>query len=194
MPKRLSGISNNTAYRQIVDSGVVYVNYGEVDERMIGATQDGVGFTVNQTIRMPEIDGVKGPVMGTRRIIQSIARLTFSPMEWGPNNWKDFIVGATVTENSGLPITDTVTRDKYVLGPEVHFKNMAIVGVITGSEEPIVIKILNAIIDSEEISGAMEDDAEMTPELQATAHYGAGAEDGLEPWEVIIPDLQEAVG
>ena len=45
-------------------------NYGEVGERKLGATRGGTEFSIEKIFHTPEIDGAKGPLKGTRRVVE----------------------------------------------------------------------------------------------------------------------------
>ena len=68
MPKRTTGITATSLNNFIIDAGAVYVNYGEVDERLLGATRGGNSFKVEVEMREMEIDGVRQAIKGSKRI------------------------------------------------------------------------------------------------------------------------------
>ena len=43
-----------------IDEGLIFINYGEIDEVLLGPTRGGGEFKVNQTIRDVDFDGKKG--------------------------------------------------------------------------------------------------------------------------------------
>lgn len=182
MAKRRTGITANTSKQMIIDVAAVYVNYDQTDERLVGATEGGVTFTVEQTIHTPELDGAKGPVKGTRRIISAIARATFSPKEWTKENFIDFLPGAESTVDGS---DDVITRSAYELS---ELTNIAIVGTKQGTTDPIVIILKNALADGDTLEMAMEDEGEASPEVQVTAHYDPANMDD-EPWEIRNPQV-----
>lgn len=180
--KRQTGVSSNTSKHLVVDAGVVYANYDETDQRLIGATEGGVTFTIEQTVHEPEIDGAKGPIKGTRRIIRSVARATFSPKEWTDQNFQDLLPGLTSTDD----VDHTVfTRKAYDVA---ELTNIAIVGTKAGTDNAIIIILKNALADGDTLEMALEDEGEASPEIQVTAHYDPAAMDD-EPWEIRNPKV-----
>jgi len=165
----------------VVDAGALYADYGESGERLIGATQGGATFTLQQSIRTPEIDGARGRIMGTRRVYNVVPQLTFSPLELSTDNWRMLIPGAT----GNAPMT----RNAYIIDRSVHFTNIALVGTKVGSDDPLVIKILNALCDVEELEAALEDENEASPEITVTGHFDPNNLDGAEPWEITSPSI-----
>ena len=81
MPKRTSGITATSLNNFIIDAGAVYVNYGEVDERLLGATRGGNSFKVEVEMREMEIDGVRQAIMGSKRITNVAATITCNLIE-----------------------------------------------------------------------------------------------------------------
>jgi hypothetical protein len=179
MPSRQTGIQN--VDHMVVDAGAVYADYGEPGERLIGATQGGATYRLQQNIRAPEIDGARGRIMGTRRIVNVVPQLTFSPLELNSDNWRLLIPGATGN--------DPMTRGVYVLDKSVHFTNIALVATKVGSADPVVIKILNALADVEELEAAFEDENEASPEITVSGHFDPTNLNGDEPWEISNPTV-----
>ena len=75
MARKTAGVSSASVQNFVIDAGAVYVNLGEVDERLLGATRGGNSFEIEQDVKLVEIDGVKGASMGARRVIESNAEL-----------------------------------------------------------------------------------------------------------------------
>lgn len=59
-PYQTHGITTKTVQNMLLDSGAVYINYGETTgERIIGATSGGNSFVVEREIKEIEVDGAK---------------------------------------------------------------------------------------------------------------------------------------
>lgn len=59
----------------LLGEGTVYVNYGEVGEAVIGATQAGSKFSIDIKTIDPKVDGIYGPIRGLKRIDKMIPHL-----------------------------------------------------------------------------------------------------------------------
>lgn len=181
------GVTADTWRRLVVDSGAVWLNYGdEESERVLGATRGGNTFEIDQEIREVEIDGLKGPVAGTRRIVRSVARITANLIELSPDNITIAIAGADWEEENGYAV---ITRADFNLMMEHHISNVALVGNVSGSTEPVVCIIYNAIADSNFTIGT-EDGDESVIEVTFTAHYDPATIE-TEPWEIRFPQEEE---
>lgn len=51
-----------------IDYGLLYLNYGEIDQKPLGPTRGGGEFTATKNIRNIEFDGQLGPTMGMQVI------------------------------------------------------------------------------------------------------------------------------
>lgn len=170
MVDRKSGLRTATKDSMVVDAGVI-----KIGGQTIGATQDGVSFLIQQTIREPNIDGARGPIKDTRRVTRELARLTFQPKEWTSTNWQSFIAGA-----SGNP----VQRNTYLLNG-AHLDVVTLVGLRSDGKD-VVITLENALADSEEISASFTDEEEAAPEIQLTSHFEPTNLGGKAPWSIKI--------
>lgn len=79
----------------VIDMGVVYVNYGELGEKILAPVRGGNQFLVERTIRDIEFDGRKGKTKGMRRIIEENAKLVVNLMDLSMDNLKLALAGAT---------------------------------------------------------------------------------------------------
>src|SRR4051812_949935 len=96
MARKATGITTKSPQRFVVDAGAVYINYGvTATERLLGATQGGNVFTIDQEIKEIEIDGTKGPVKGARRVTASTAKIKANVLELTTANLMLAIAGST---------------------------------------------------------------------------------------------------
>ena len=177
------GITTETVKRLFVDAGSVYVNYVEPDERLLGATRGGNTFTIEQDVREIEVDGARGPVKGLRRIIEVRAQIVANLLEMTAENLKAALAGATVEENG---THDIITR-KLTIKDSDYLKNVALVGEISGSQEPVICIVKNALADGNfSINTADKDEAGI--DITFTGHIDPEYLDE-EPWEIRFPKM-----
>ena len=166
----------------IVDAGVVYVNFGEPDEAILGATNGGVTFGWEaMNMRTPEIDGLKGRLKGASRITEASPQMVVNLVEWHEDAILAAFPGVTVQTISGRK---HITRTTRVIAPEDYPVNIAMVGKLSSGEDVIVILKNPMVVSGAEIPTA--DDTEATTALTFVGHYDP---DDIEeePWEIIIP-------
>ncbi len=183
-----SGFTTETVKRLLIGAGAVYINYGEVDQRLLGATRGGNEFTVEREIKSIEIDGVRGKAKGMRSLVSENATIKANILEVKKENIRDALVGAGVTANTPTGY-DTVatTLTSSIIPSTAHFKNVAIVGEISGSANPVICIIKNPIGDGN-LSIKMEDKNEAVMEVTFSAHYDP-ADFNAPIWEIRIPQI-----
>ena len=187
---RYHGITTETAKRLLVDAGAIYINYGETDERLLGATNDGNTFTIEQDIREVEVDGARGPVKGLRRIIEVRAQIVANLLEMTADNLQLALAGSTKADypDDGTKEYDSITR-KTAIGEDAYIDNVALVGEISGSKKPVICMVKNALSD-ENLSIETVDKDEAGLQITFTGHFDPADLDE-EPWEIRFPVMGE---
>lgn len=189
MPRQTHGITRETVERFIIDAGAVYVNLGLDTERLLGATQGGNTFTVEQDIKEVEVDGARGPLRGARYVVSTHARLTANLLEMTTENFKLAIAGADFTDTDedggeGGATHTTITRSREIRYDD-YVDNIALVGKISGTDENIICIVENALVDGN-IELGNENREEATLELQFTGHFSPEDVE-REPWAIRYP-------
>lgn len=184
------GVTTETVKRLFLDAGAVYLNYGETEERLLGATNDGNTFTIEQDVREIEVDGARGPVKGLRRIIEVRAQIVANLLELTAENLKTALAGSTMED---YPDGEEKTHDKIsrklTIADTDYIGNVALVGEISGSQEPVICIIKNALVDGNfNIDTADKEEAGL--EVTFTGHFDPADMDD-EPWEIRFPVIGE---
>lgn len=186
-----SGVTESTWQNLIIDSGVVYANYGlgeSEGERILGATNGGVSFGWETfETRTPEIDGLKGPIKGATRITQAVPMISVNLVEWSLENFRLVFPGyEETTDGTGAERVSILTRSNRLFSEADYLDNIAIVGTLSGSEIPVVAMVKNALVTGG-IELPLGPDSEATTEITFIGHYdGQNPED--EPWEIRYPN------
>lgn len=183
------GITTQTLENIFVDAGKVMLNYGETGtERALGATMGGNSFTVEAEIKDIRPDGARGPVKGGRRITEVMVKLVVNLFEITKENLLAALPGSTATPYPAETGSthDSITRAGNIKDTD-YFKNIALIGTITGKTNPVIIIVKNALVDGGFELGA-EDKEEGTIELTFTGHFDPANMDN-EPWEIRYPTL-----
>jgi len=192
MARKTNGLTKETVDRFVIDAGAVYLNVGEVDERLLGATRGGNEFTIDQDIKLIEIDGVKGATMGARRIVESNATLKVNLLELTSENIMLAIAGADATDYTDPSIEpaptgashDRIRRTRNISDMD-FIKSISVVGKISGSAENIIVTIYNALSD-DSFELAFEDREEVALEITFTARDDPENVEE-EPWSIDFP-------
>jgi hypothetical protein len=185
---RYHGITENTYKRFVVDAGAVYKNYGEtVGEALIGATRDGSTFTIETEYRQIAVDGAKGPVKGGQDITSVVAKISAKFIELSTDLIKTALPGSASADHPEVtPTHDEITRALQIALTD-YLTNVAIVGRVSGSNEPIICGIKNALaLGGFELAQVDNDEAGITVEF--TAHFDPADLD-KEPWFIRFPKI-----
>ena len=178
-----TGVTAATWENMIVDAAVVYVNYGEGNEAILGATSGGATFGWAEfTMRNPEIDGLKGHIAGATRITRAIPQITANLIEWNLDAFKLAFPGYTETVAGDVI---TMTRSKRVLGIADHPVNVAMVGLQSGTGKPVVMMVKRPLVMNG-IQFPTTENSEATSEVVFVGHYDPETPE-VEPWEVRFP-------
>ena len=188
------GVTTETVERFYVDAGAVFLNYGEADERPLGATRGGNTFTVEQDVREMEIDGLPGPLAGARRIVTVRPTIEANLLELGTDNMLLALTGAEATAidqdgGGGGNTHDSIRRSRSIALSD-YITNIALVGEVLGTTRRGIFIVYNAIsTENFEIGTSDEDEAVLT--LTLAGHFNAADLDATgvaeEPWEIRWP-------
>ena len=187
---RQHGITANTYKRFVIDAGLVYKDYGEVGQTALGATRGGNTFTLEVEQREMEVDGARGPVKGSKRRVNTIARLAINFVEFKRETFALMLPGVTVAD---YPSTLAKTHDQYTRNTDIadsdYFTNIAIVGNTTASGDATgsyMAIILKNVLGDGNIELAFADKEEAVPAVTFIAHF-LPTDLGTEPWEIRSP-------
>lgn len=182
------GITKETVKHIFVDAGAVYLNFNEPDERLLGATMGGNSFSIEQEIRQLELDGARGPVMGGARVINVAASIKANLYELSAENIMAAIAGSEIDQLDDIETHSSIKRKRQIVDTD-YIKNVALVGTIMNTDEPIVCIIKNALATSN-FTLDTTDKEENGLEVTFTAHFDPANLDE-EPWEILYPKQEQ---
>lgn len=200
--KVFAGFNKETPEHLLLDAGAFFRNFtfeaegGSNDTfesavaagKLIGATKGGGEFSAVPAIRQIEVDGVKGRAKGLEVI----------------DSW-DIYLKATVLETTTKSIkaalsaaeVDSVSNEKYdvitgnsAIGLDDYVENVTWVGTLSGSDEPVIIQVYNAI-NTDGLKLTMQDKNEATIPMTFYGHYKFGDLDSP-PFKIFYPRKQQA--
>lgn len=171
-----TGYTKSTPLHYVVDAGAIYKNlkYDSLTDEwtgdLLGATSDGNKVTIEQEYRTIEVDGVFVDAVGQKVLQTSIAKLETNVKELTAENIRLAINGTVRESTEGeAPQGYTVVEGKGKLENTDYIPNLGLVGTITGSEEPIIVILDNALCVSG-LEGETNDDDEMVITMEFQAH------------------------
>ncbi len=182
---RKHGITANTYKKFIVDSGAAYLNYGESDESLLGATRGGSSFVIETEYRDMPVDGAKGPVKGGRRIVSVNAMLTVNFLELSAALLARVLPGSSIADFGSPKTHDEITRSLAIALTDFA-TNIALVGEVTGGGVNAAEFVLdNALVDGN-FELALTDGEEPVLAAQFKGHFDP-ASMHPEPWPIRFP-------
>lgn len=159
-------MSRNVTAAQIknilLDTGVVYVDYGEVSERILAPTRGGNSFVVEQDVKIIDRDCALGKEKDLRRTIMEDATLTVRLMDISIANLQLALRSATATATKITSTTDGVIAESEYL------KNVTLIAKDLEGKNKI-ITLFNAMADNG-LSIDMTDKDESVVEVVFAGH------------------------
>lgn len=155
---------------------------------LLGATRGGNEFTVEREIKTIEIDGVRGKAKGMRVLTDESATIKTNLIEFTNKALYAALAGMELT-------TDTVTSADIIrtkaglstISVDYFWSDVALIGEISGSSNPAIIVIKNALGDGG-LTIKCEDKNEAVYEVTFSAHYDP-ANFNAPIWEIRLPQI-----
>ena len=145
----ITGYTTKTKENLQLDSGAYYINFDVGTDtpetatgKLIGATQNGGTFTAKATFRNVQVDGMHCDLKEMEFIDKWDVNMTVNTMEITTQNLK-LALGAASTKVSNEKWD--LIEGKTVVTGEDFLENVTFVGRISGTREPIIIQVLNAL-------------------------------------------------
>jgi hypothetical protein len=178
------GFTPSTPNNLQIDAGAVYKNYGLSTEALIGATSGGNEFAIAIKTRDVKVDGLKGTVKGLTRIISTDVTLKVNMLELTTDILKMALMGVVdISINANY---DTITG-KTEIALTDYIDNIAIVGRLSGSLQPVII-ILKNVLSSDGIKFSNKDAVDNILPITFTASIDPSTPT-ISPYEIRYPQV-----
>jgi hypothetical protein len=191
-----TGYTEQSAERFLIDSATIYKNVtytageggaaGDFSGDLLGATSDGTSVNIEQSYRKIAVDGTSVmDVKGLNVLESAKATISANLKELGAENLR-LALNGTATESTEYAGYTEIKSKRYVESGD-YINNMAIVGKITGTDQPIIIMFDNVLITSAlSLETKDNDEAVIALEGQANASYEQLSGDTF-PWTILYP-------
>ena len=148
----------------VIDTGVVFLDYGEATQRKLAPCEGENSFVVTQEIRDIEYNGRRGKTKGLRRVTAEDATLTVNLLNLTQANLKLALPGATLDGG-----TNAITNGTGTIAATDYLTNVTLIGDTLDGEVKI-ITLYNAMADGGlNISAGKKGEAGL--QLTFSAHY-----------------------
>lgn len=199
-PVKKTGYTKNTPKSYIVDAGAVYANltWDKTTSKWqgdpLGATSDGNKLTITREFREVEVDGVKSKAKGLKILQSQDAELEVNVKELTAENIARAI-GATITQGDGTtaPANYKIITSGGAIKDSDYLTNIALVGTVSGTNDPIIVVLDNALCTSG-LEMELKDDDEAVVTMTFEAHANQDQVENLAlPARIYYPTVQMEV-
>lgn len=194
--KVFSGFTRDTAKSLLLDAGAFFKAFDMSADtfetavaagKLLGATKDGGEFSAVPSVRQIEVDGVKGKAKGLEILDSWEVYLKANVLEVKRETIEAALC-ASVSETSEKE-THYAIAAKNSIGEEDYVNNITWVGTISGSDEPVIIQVYNALnTDGLKLTTKDKDQS-----VIAMTFYGHYTQEDLNtpPFRIYYPKTQE---
>ena len=112
-----------------IDESVIFLNYGEEDEKFLAPTRGGGEFVATATVRDIEFDGKRGKTAGTQVIEEQAASIKVTTLCMSQENLARAIPGCVVEDNEGKTIRNPKTG---IIPDSAYLKNITMFAKLIG--------------------------------------------------------------
>lgn len=153
--KRYSGYTNKTAKNLLLNAGAFCMNInidGDEPEsfedavsggKLLGATRDGGSFNAKPAVRNIAVDGVPGRAKGLEALDEWDVNISANVLEITKETLSAALCGSDVDSTSSSNYD--IIKAKNCIEVADYIDNIAWYGTLSGSNEPVIIVIKNAL-------------------------------------------------
>lgn len=172
-----SGYTEKTAENLLLDAGAFFKDFDiETDDfesaiqegKLLGATRGGGSFEATPEIRSIEIDGVHGKAKGLQVIDEWEIKMAANVLEVTKEGMALALTSSELDEETNEKY-DIISAKNYINLTD-YYDNITYVGKISGSDEPLIIQIYNAM-NTTGLTLETEDKDEAVIEMEFEGHY-----------------------
>lgn len=196
--KTISGFNSLTAENLLLDTGAFFANFDIATDtfetalnKLIGATSGGGGFEAKPTIRDVKIDGVKGKAKGLQVLDNWSVTLSAKMLEFRKETFERALAAAKESNVSVNGASYTKIEAKNEIELTDYYDNITWIGTLSGSNEPVIIQIYNAL-NSDGLKIDTKDNSDITTELKFEGSYDPNNLDSP-PFAIFYPNQNEDI-
>lgn len=192
MSKSYSGYTAQTGENLLLDAGCFFIDYDiETDTfdsavkagKLIGATRGGGKFEAKPEIRSIDVDGVKGKAKGLQAIDSWEVKMSASVLEVTKEGIARALTSSEI-DTEGHVEYDIIKAKNFIELTD-YIDNVTFIGKKSGTAQPVIIQIYNAI-NTSGFSLETKDKDEAVIEMEFEGHYGSNDLDNP-PFAIYYP-------
>ena len=175
--KTRSGYTAKTSENLLLDAGAFFVNYEMATDtfetavtagKLLGATRGGGSFSAVPEFRSIEVDGIKGKAKGLQVIDSWEVKMSSNVLEVTRESLAQALASSSLDTATNLDY-DIITAKNHVDLTD-YIENITYVGTRSGSEEPLIIQIYNAL-NKNGLTLETADKGESVVAMEFEGHY-----------------------
>ncbi|AFU18083.1 putative phage structural protein (plasmid) [Bacillus thuringiensis MC28] len=183
--KLINGVREGTTDNFVIGPGVMYKGFKSVKDlgEMLGATTGGckVGFT--REYYDADIDGVLGKLVRGKWLLKDEPHMEVTLVEFTKENLELAL--------PGVDVDSTTDNDYNIVKPtneikDTSYSDIAIVGVVSGSDIPVIFVIRNAMVVSSVEIDLKDGKGTVGLKCKFIGHYSEGSPN-TPPYEIYLP-------
>lgn len=195
MALRKTGYTEKTADNYLINSATIFtgVKYSAEEGftgELHGATAGGVTLTIEQTYRDIEVDSTSHMKLKGNKVLEAAtATATANMKEITAETIRRSLNGTIADAEEGeAPAGYKIIRTKRLLEDIDYLENIAIVGTLSGTKEPVIAILDNALCTSGlELGTEDNNEAVIEQTYEAHADHEQLEKDEF-PWKILYPD------
>lgn len=199
-PVKKTGYTKSTPQHFLTNAGAVYKNLTWNSEsqkwegELLGATSGGNKLTIEQNYRTVGIDGVFTAAVGQKVLESQGAKLEINMKEITAENLRMSLNGQVDSgDGATAPANYKVVSAKGKLAKTDYITNLGLVGTMSGTEQPIIIILDNALCVSG-LEFETKDNEEAVVAMIFEAHADEDQIDDLTlPCRIYFPEINSEV-
>lgn len=177
MSKTFSGYTADTAENLLLDAGAFFINYqmdtdtfesAVTEGKLLGATRGGGQFSAVPEIRSIEVDGVKGKAKGLQVIDSWEVKMAANVLEVTKEGLSRALTASEVDETTNTSYDIIKAKNNIELTD--YIENITFVGKKSGTAEPVIIQIYNAL-NTSGLTLQTQDKGEAVIAMEFNGHY-----------------------
>lgn len=195
--KNYTGFTKETPENLLLDAGAFFKNFKYIEGgaendtydsavaagKLLGATKGGGEFSAVPNVRQIEADGTKGRTKGLVRIDSWEVYLKATILEASEEAIRVALTASNVDNNTDEKYDVITGKDEIEISD--YIENVTWVGCLSGSLEPVVIQVYNAL-NTDGLKLTVQDKNEATIPVTFYGHYDQESLD-KPPFKIMYP-------
>ncbi|PEQ64718.1 hypothetical protein CN470_03655 [Bacillus cereus] len=188
--KLINGVREGTTENFVIGPGVMYKGFKSVKQlgELVGATTGGTKVGFDREYYDADLDGVLGKMVRGKWLLKDEPHVELTLVEFTKENLQLALPGMTV---------DSTTEEDYDIMkpsndiPDSNYHDIALIGMISGSELPVIFVIRNAMVVSSIEVDLKDGKGTVGLKCKFIGHYSESAPT-TPPYEIYLPKKKKA--